>query len=41
MSDVRIGVIGGSGLYEMAGLKVAEERKIETPWGGEIGRAHV
>ena len=33
MSDVRIGVIGGSGLYEMAGLKVAEERKIETPWG--------
>ncbi|MEO7793679.1 MAG: S-methyl-5'-thioadenosine phosphorylase [Thermoanaerobaculia bacterium] len=33
MSDVRIGVIGGSGLYEMAGLQVAEERQIETPWG--------
>lgn len=33
MSDVRIGVIGGSGLYEMAGLTVAEERRIETPWG--------
>jgi 5'-methylthioadenosine phosphorylase len=33
MSDVRIGVIGGSGLYEMAGLKVAEERQIDTPWG--------
>ncbi len=33
MSDVRIGVIGGSGLYEMAGLEVEEERRIETPWG--------
>ena len=33
MNDVRIGVIGGSGLYEMAGLNVAEERQIETPWG--------
>ena len=33
MGEVRIGVIGGSGLYEMAGLRVAEERRIETPWG--------
>jgi len=33
MKDVRIGVIGGSGLYEMAGLVVAEEKRIETPWG--------
>jgi 5'-methylthioadenosine phosphorylase len=33
MKDVRIGVIGGSGLYEMAGLQVTEERRIETPWG--------
>jgi 5'-methylthioadenosine phosphorylase len=33
MSEVRIGVIGGSGLYEMGGLRVEEERKIETPWG--------
>lgn len=30
---IRIGVIGGSGLYGMAGLKVEEERRIETPWG--------
>jgi 5'-methylthioadenosine phosphorylase len=30
---IRIGVIGGSGLYGMAGLKVQEERKISTPWG--------
>lgn len=28
-----IGVIGGSGLYEMAGLKVLEEIRLETPFG--------
>jgi len=33
MGDVKIGVIGGSGLYGMAGLEVIEERQIETPWG--------
>jgi 5'-methylthioadenosine phosphorylase len=33
MSDYRIGVIGGSGLYGMAGLEVREERRLETPWG--------
>ena len=33
MGDVRIGVIGGSGLYEMAGLEVREERRLETPFG--------
>jgi len=33
MGEVRIGVIGGSGLYEMEGLRVDEERRIETPWG--------
>ncbi|GMU66491.1 MAG: purine nucleoside phosphorylase [Acidobacteriota bacterium] len=33
MSEVRIGVIGGSGLYAMQGLEVEEERRIETPWG--------
>src|SRR6202166_2308656 len=31
--DVRIGVIGGSGLYQMAALAVAEERRLETPFG--------
>ena len=31
--DVRIGVIGGSGLYQMAALEVAEERRLETPFG--------
>src|SRR5438105_2757966 len=29
----QVGVIGGSGLYEMEGLRVIEEREIETPFG--------
>jgi 5'-methylthioadenosine phosphorylase len=33
MSEIRIGVIGGSGLYAMAGMEVVEERRIETPFG--------
>ncbi|MGB6992784.1 MAG: MTAP family purine nucleoside phosphorylase, partial [Thermoanaerobaculia bacterium] len=33
MSEVRIGVIGGSGLYQMEGLQVEDERRIETPFG--------
>jgi 5'-methylthioadenosine phosphorylase len=33
MGKIEIGVIGGSGLYEMEGLEVVEERRIETPWG--------
>ncbi|HEY4643017.1 MAG TPA: S-methyl-5'-thioadenosine phosphorylase [Thermoanaerobaculia bacterium] len=28
-----IGIIGGSGLYQMEGLTVIDERKIETPFG--------
>lgn len=33
MSQVRIGVIGGSGLYAMDGLEVHEERRMSTPFG--------
>ena len=33
MSQVKIGVIGGSGLYEMDGLTRLEEKWIETPFG--------
>jgi len=33
MSKWVIGVIGGSGLYEIDGLEGAEEVTIETPWG--------
>src|ERR1700682_3172418 len=33
MHSAMIGVIGGSGLYEMDGLKVLEEKILETPFG--------
>lgn len=33
MTEVKIGVIGGSGLYEMEGMRVIEERELETPFG--------
>ncbi len=33
MSEVPIGVVGGSGLYSMTGLEVLEERVVETPFG--------
>jgi 5'-methylthioadenosine phosphorylase len=33
VGEIRIGVIGGSGLYAMDGLRVDEERRIDTPWG--------
>jgi len=32
-SDVRIGIVGGSGLYQMAGLTDMEEAIIDTPFG--------
>src|SRR5712691_9142762 len=32
-SDIRIGIIGGSGLYQMDGLTNAEEVEVETPFG--------
>ena len=31
--EVRIGVLGGTGLYAMEGLTVEEERSVETPYG--------
>lgn len=33
MEKAKIGIIGGSGLYEVEGMKVVEELRIETPWG--------
>ena len=33
MAEIEIGVIGGSGLYEMEGLTVREERRVQTPFG--------
>jgi 5'-methylthioadenosine phosphorylase len=29
----QIGIIGGSGLYEMPGLEVVDEARLDTPWG--------
>ena len=33
MADTMIGVIGGSGVYEIDGLERAEWISVETPWG--------
>jgi 5'-methylthioadenosine phosphorylase len=33
LTEARIGVIGGSGLYQMAGLEVEETRTVSTPFG--------
>jgi 5'-methylthioadenosine phosphorylase len=33
MSDVKIGIIGGSGLYQMSALKNVREVSIDTPFG--------
>ena len=33
MSEIAIGIIGGSGLYDMAELTDREERQVETPFG--------
>ena len=33
MSDWVLGIIGGSGLYEIEGLENPEWISIETPWG--------
>ncbi|MGK2858775.1 MAG: S-methyl-5'-thioadenosine phosphorylase [Thermoanaerobaculia bacterium] len=33
MSEARIGIIGGSGLYEMEGLKLLQEKVVTTPFG--------
>lgn len=33
MESIKIGIIGGSGLYQMAGLTDVEERVIDTPYG--------
>ena len=33
MTKATIGVIGGSGLYEIEGVKMVDEIKPQTPWG--------
>jgi 5'-methylthioadenosine phosphorylase len=38
MTDVKIGIIGGSGLYKMAALQNVEEIAVETPFGSPSDR---
>jgi 5'-methylthioadenosine phosphorylase len=33
MNSIRVGIIGGSGLYQMEGLTDVEQRRISTPFG--------
>lgn len=33
MAETMIGIVGGSGLYEIEGLEGAEWRTVESPWG--------
>ena len=33
MSSIRVAVIGGSGLYEMSGFELIEEKELQTPFG--------
>ena len=33
MAEVKLAVIGGSGIYDMEGLTDVEERRVATPFG--------
>jgi 5'-methylthioadenosine phosphorylase len=33
MTQAVLGIIGGSGIYDLSGLENAREQRIETPWG--------
>jgi 5'-methylthioadenosine phosphorylase len=37
VTDIRIGIVGGSGLYDMAELTDREERRVSTPFGDPSG----
>ena len=45
MGAAVIGIIGGSGVYDLPGLEQVSERRVETPWGEpsdalRFGRLH-
>jgi 5'-methylthioadenosine phosphorylase len=40
-NDIKIGIIGGSGLYQMAGLTGVEEIEVETPFGKPSDTYHI
>ena len=33
MTNPKLGIIGGSGLYEIEGLENLRWKKVKTPWG--------
>lgn len=33
MTRAKLGIIGGSGLYDMAALENRRSQRVETPWG--------
>ena len=33
MTQAVLGIIGGSGIYDLPGLEHAREQRVETPWG--------
>ena len=33
MAEIELGIIGGSGLYNMSDLQDVEERHVDTPFG--------
>jgi 5'-methylthioadenosine phosphorylase len=41
METAEIGIIGGSGLYEMAGFEAAREVELDTPFGAPSDRLRV
>jgi purine nucleoside phosphorylase len=40
MEQVNIGIIGGSGLYQMPELKNVREIEVDTPFGKTVGRVY-
>jgi 5'-methylthioadenosine phosphorylase len=40
-NDIKIGIIGGSGLYQMTGLTEIEEIEVETPFGKPSDTYHI
>ncbi len=41
MTQARIGIIGGSGLYQMEGVEITEEKEVATPFGEPSDRVHL
>src|ERR1700694_3925964 len=41
MTKAVLGIIGGSGIYDLPGLEHAREQRVETPWGEPAGRLRV